>query len=73
MSEHPEALLLTPKEAKAVLRLGARTLWSLTRCGAIPSRKVGRCVRYSPGELQAWIGAGCPTAPGSAAKLGRGG
>ncbi len=69
---HPEALLLKPAEAEAVLRMGARTLWSLTHCDAIPSRRIGRSVRYCPRELQAWVRAGCPTEPGAGAKIGRG-
>ena len=59
-------LLIGVKAAAAVLALGERTLWSLTNCRAIPSRKIGRSVRYSPDELHAWIAAGCPSEPGAA-------
>ena len=62
-------LLIDADEAAAELSLGARTLWSLTKCKAIPSRKIGRSVRYSPVELRAWIAAGCPTEPGSAERV----
>ncbi len=59
-------LLIDAKAAAAMLALGARTLWSLTNCRAIPSRKIGRAVRYAPEELQAWIAADCPTDAGAA-------
>ena len=52
--------------AAAMLALGARTLWSNTNCRAIPSRKIGRAVRYCPNELRAWVAAGCPTDAGAA-------
>jgi len=55
------ALLISSKEAAKLLSISSRSLWSLTKCGAIPSRKIGRSVRYSPAELQAWIAAGCPS------------
>lgn len=62
-------LLISAKAAAAMLCIGPRTLWTLTNCGAIPSRKIGRAVRYCPDELRAWIDAGCPTEPGSADQI----
>ncbi len=62
----PEPLMIDAKAARAMLGIGARRLWSLTNCQAIPSQKIGRSVRYVPGELRAWIEGGCPTEPGSA-------
>jgi len=50
-----EALLLTPREAAARLRLSDRTLWSLTRAGEIPAIRIGRSVRYDPRDLAKWI------------------
>lgn len=67
-----DALLIDRKATARLLSLGDRTLWSLTRCGAIPARKIGRSVRYSPDELQAWIRLGCPTKPGSAESVRKG-
>lgn len=64
-----EPLLIGAKSAAAELAIGARTLWTYTNCNAIPSRKIGRAVRYCPDELRAWIAAGCPTAPGSADRV----
>lgn len=58
-----EPLLVDAKSAARLLSIGLRQLWSLTACGAIPSRRIGRSVRYSPDELRVWISAGCPTAP----------
>ncbi|MCH7791750.1 MAG: helix-turn-helix domain-containing protein [Planctomycetes bacterium] len=52
-----------------MLGIGARTLWTLTNRGAIPSRKIGRSVRYCPAELRAWVAAGCPTEPGAAERV----
>lgn len=68
---HPDhtALLIDAKSAAAMLSLGSRTIWSLTKCNAIPSRRIGRSVRYCPIELRAWITAGCPTEPGAAERV----
>lgn len=66
------ALLIDSKTAAGMLALGTRTLWALTKCNAVPSRSIGRAVRYSPAELRAWIAAGCPTKPGSANRVRKG-
>lgn len=65
----PEPMLIDVKAASALLAMGERKLWELTNCQAIPSRKIGRSVRYAPFELRAWIEAGCPTEPGSAESI----
>ena len=62
-------LLVNAETAAHLLCMGARPLWSWSRCGAIPSYKVGRSIRYRPDELQAWIDAGCPTTPGAAKQI----
>ena len=59
-------LLIDATAAAAIPALGARTLWALTKCDALPSQRIGRSVRYCPSELRAWIAAGCPTNPGAA-------
>ena len=61
--------LIDAKDARALLAIGARKLWSLTNCGAIPSHRIGRSVRYSPVELRAWIDAGCPTDAGAGDRI----
>ena len=71
-SQDHTPMLIDADEAASELSLGARTLWSLTKCNAIPSRKIGRSVRYSPAELRAWVAAGCPTEPGAAARVRKG-
>lgn len=48
-------LLATPKEAASMLRLSPRTLFTLTKNGELPSRKIGRLVRYYVPELIDWI------------------
>lgn len=68
----PAPLLIDAKAACALLSMGERRLWVLTNCRAIPSRKIGRSVRYSPAELAAWIACGCPTEPGAADRVRKG-
>jgi excisionase family DNA binding protein len=51
----PATLLLTARQAAQALAIGERTLWELTRQNAIPCVRIGRAVRYSPLDLQAWI------------------
>jgi hypothetical protein len=52
----PVKLLLAPTEAAESLRICEKILWSLTQPrGPIPCVRLGRAVRYSPGELQKWI------------------
>jgi hypothetical protein len=65
----PLPLLIDAKATRVMLCMGERRLWVLTNCGAIPSRKIGKSVRYSPEELAAWVGIGCPTEPGAAERV----
>ena len=69
-SEHTP-LLIDAKAAAAMLAISPRKLWTLTRCNAIPSRRIGRAVRYCPSELRLWVVAGCPTEPGAAERVRR--
>lgn len=49
-------LLLTPKQAAAVLQISERLLWDLSiKKKEIPYLKLGKLVRYSPQDLAAWI------------------
>lgn len=59
----PAPELIAESSAAVIVGMGRRTLWALTRCRAIPHRKIGRSVRHVPRELNAWIDAGCPTEP----------
>jgi len=65
------ALLLRPREAAADLAISDRQLWDLEKRGAIPSRRIGRSVRFSRDELEAWIALGCPTSPGAGDRVQR--
>src|SRR5262245_8521913 len=49
------ALLWKPREAAKALGISERALWTLTRQGVIPHVRIGRSVRYLPGDLRAWI------------------
>jgi excisionase family DNA binding protein len=53
--ESPDTVLLTPKNAVALLAVSEKTLWSLTKDGSIASVRIGRSVRYSKRELLDFI------------------
>lgn len=62
-------LLIDARAACALLSMGARRLWVLSNCRAIPSHKIGKSRRYCPEELRAWVRAGCPTDADSADRV----
>lgn len=50
--------LLTSREAASYLGIGARQLWALQNCGAIPHIRVGtRTVRFAIDDLDQFIAA----------------
>lgn len=51
----PKRLLWTAVQAAEALAISPRKLWSLTNSGDVPCVRIGRCVRYVPDELSAWI------------------
>jgi excisionase family DNA binding protein len=57
MAEAPiiPPLLLTPREAATALAISERTLWTLTKSGALPAVRLGRSVRYSVDALREHI------------------
>ncbi len=63
MTELPQGtattpLLMTTKQAAKALTISERTLYSLTKSGAIPAVRLGpRGVRYDPQDLRSWIDA----------------
>lgn len=65
-------LLINSKAACNLLCMGERRLWVLTNCKAVPSRKIGRSVRYCPEELANWVRAGCPTEAGAGDRVRKG-
>jgi excisionase family DNA binding protein len=50
---HP--LLFTARQAAEMLAISERTLWELTRRGAIRCVRIGRAVRYTVSDLQSYI------------------
>jgi excisionase family DNA binding protein len=48
-------LLISGREAAKLLSVCERTLYMLTKAGEIPAVRIGRAVRYSVDELQAWV------------------
>ena len=48
-------LLLSARDAAKALSLCERTLWQLTKDGAIPCVRCGRRVLYDPRDLGQWI------------------
>ena len=51
----PALLALRPRDAAKALGISERLLWQLTREGAIPSVKVGRCTLYPVAILEKWL------------------
>lgn len=49
--------LLTAQEAAKLLTVSPRTVWALTKAGALPSIRIGRSVRYSRQDIEAFIAA----------------
>ena len=49
--------LLTRQQTAKILTISARTLWALTDTGALPSIRIGRSVRYSRQDIDAFIAA----------------
>ena len=48
-------LLLDAVRAAEALAISPRKLWELTKSGAVPHIRVGRCLRYPVDELRRWI------------------
>jgi len=49
--------LLTDDQAAALLGIKPQTLaaWRMTGRYALPYLRVGRCVRYRPADIEAWL------------------
>lgn len=54
-TESIEPLLLTARDTARMLAISERSLYSLTKAGALPAVRIGRSVRYDPGDIRAWI------------------
>ncbi len=48
-------MLVSVRDAAKLLAVCEKSLWSLTNRGELPSVKIGRSVRYSLADLQAFI------------------
>ncbi|TKJ32305.1 MAG: hypothetical protein CEE38_23395 [Planctomycetes bacterium B3_Pla] len=54
--------LLKVKEVAAILHVSQRHLWRLKAAGKLPKPvKVGECVRWLLGDVEAWLEMGCPS------------
>ncbi|TMB22084.1 MAG: helix-turn-helix domain-containing protein [Deltaproteobacteria bacterium] len=47
--------LLTAREAAALLGVRLSTLYTWAQRHRVPTQYVGRCLRFSPAELEAWL------------------
>ena len=52
-----EPLLVTSRQAAAMLSVSERTLWSITASGRLPRIQLRRAVRYSVDDLRSYISA----------------
>ena len=50
-----ERRLLTRVQVAEMLAISVRQVWTLTNCGAIPSLRIGRSVRYDLRDVEAFI------------------
>jgi excisionase family DNA binding protein len=48
----PEPLLVDSAVAARLLNVSPRTLWQLAKSGRLPSKKIGRLVRFRPADLR---------------------
>jgi excisionase family DNA binding protein len=53
-----ERLALGVEEAAKALGISSRTLWTLTKKGKVPCRRVGRRVLYPVELLREWLRSG---------------
>jgi hypothetical protein len=52
----PPAVLWTPRETARAMKISERKLWGITRPrGPLPVVKIGRAVRYDPGDVARFI------------------
>ena len=48
-------MLIDAKQAAAMLGIGTRTLWSMTKGGEIPHVRIRRRVLYAVEDLRGWV------------------
>lgn len=49
------AHLLTVRDVAETLAVSVRQVWKLVALGELPVVRVGRCARFDPRDVQAWI------------------
>jgi len=55
-SNTPMPMLVTVRQAASALSVSERTLWAISAPrGPIPVVRIGRSVRYDPGDLREWL------------------
>jgi predicted DNA-binding transcriptional regulator AlpA len=56
MNDQPTPMLLTVRQTAAALSVSERTLWAISAPrGPIPVVRIGRSVRYDPGDLREYV------------------
>jgi predicted DNA-binding transcriptional regulator AlpA len=53
-SDSAAVILVDSREAARRLAISPRKLWQLTKDRAVPSVKIGKCVRYRVVDLESW-------------------
>jgi len=51
----PEPILLNTRQTAKLLNISERTVFTLIKEGKLPSVKIGRCLRFSVADLEAFI------------------
>lgn len=49
------ARLLTVRDVADTLAVSVRQVWKLVSLGELPVVRIGRCARFDPRDVQAWI------------------
>jgi excisionase family DNA binding protein len=56
-------LLIDTNQVAKLLKVSARTVWRMEHSGEMPKAiRIGKAVRWGYDEINAWVGAGCPSA-----------
>lgn len=51
----PEVLAYGPRDAAKALGISERLLWTITKAGKIPYRRIGKRILYPVRLLQEWL------------------
>jgi len=50
-----QPMLLNTRQTARLLNISERTVFALTKSGELPSVKIGRCLRFSVSDLEAFV------------------